>query len=171
MDKRGLIQFIVFIVVFGIIGLVNLYKIVKKRPQVNKNSKPMDGLLERLKREITSQSQHTGDSLSNQAPFQETSDIDDIKIYDEYGRLMTFDEPKPESVPAKPAAPVHKPPLIKDETVEYKTAFQSKVRDLPAAQVDKTNERADHFGSFIREHGKNAMVLHEILGKPVALRD
>ncbi|QSH41137.1 hypothetical protein P0136_09585 [Lentisphaerota bacterium ZTH] len=169
MDNRGLIQFIVFIIVFGIVGLVNLYRLMKKRPQVKTgSSSPLDTLLKRVRDDLAEQHRESAAGMNTGASGNE---IDEIKIYDEYGRLMTFEEPKPAAVPPPPSPPKYKPPLLKEEPGEFKNPFKSKIIDLPAAEVEKTAERADHFANFIREHGKNAIVLQEILGKPVALRD
>jgi hypothetical protein len=53
---------------------------------------------------------------------------------------------------------------------EFETVEATNVPDIPPPRVLIGIERADHYGEFIRNNGKCAIVLSEILGPPKALR-
>ena len=81
-------------------------------------------------------------------------DSQDVVIYDENGKVI--------SLPPPPPPPVYKP---EKETEVSRTVFVEEVEREEEPEAD-----AEVYHDFIRSNGGSAIVIQEILGKPLALR-
>jgi S-adenosylmethionine hydrolase len=75
---------------------------------------------------------------------------EDIIIYDEVGNVMSSEPPS----------------INKNDIIPKKTTFQE-----PVQVVEELASNADMYHEFIRSNGDSSIVIQEIIGKPIALRD
>jgi hypothetical protein len=107
-------------------------------------------------------------------------DTSEVKIYDENGNVINFQSNVPDNssqdviiydedgnvMAAKPLAP--KAPLLNknDEIPESTTSEKA----IHVVEETEANADAEMYHEFITSNGGSAIVIQEILGKPVALR-
>lgn len=102
-----------------------------------------------------------------------TADSSDVKIYDEYGNLINFQNNTVIKNSSEDVVIYDEdgnvmspgPPLNKNDIPPEKTTLQE-----PAQVVEEAECHADMYHDFIRSNGSSAIVIQEILGKPAALR-
>jgi hypothetical protein len=88
----------------------------------------------------------------------ERSDLNDVVIYDEDGNVMSPNS-APVSVP---------PPLKKAQPPEVKASTEHKV--IKEADETEIETDAEMYRDFISSEGGSAIVIQEIMSKPLALR-
>jgi len=112
-------------------------------------------------------------------------DTSDVKIYDENGNVINFQRNIPDNssqdviiydedgnvMSAKPLAPKplasKPPPLNKNDEIPESTTSE---KNIHAVEEAESNTEAEMYHNFITSNGGSAIVIQEILGKPVALR-
>ena len=107
-------------------------------------------------------------------------DTSDVKIYDENGNVINFNGNVSDNssqdviiydedgnvMSAKPLAS-KPPPLNKNDIIPENTTSE---KTIHAIEETESNADAEMYHEFITSNGGSAIVIQEILGKPVALR-
>lgn len=107
-------------------------------------------------------------------------DTSDVKIYDENGNVINFHDNVSDNssrdviiydedgnvMSAKPLAS-KPPPLNKNDIIPESTTIE---KTIHAIEETESNADAEMYHEFITSNGGSAIVIQEILGKPVALR-
>ncbi len=106
-------------------------------------------------------------------------DTSDVKIYDENGNVINFQNNTSDDssqgviiydedgnvMAAKPLE--SKTPLNKNDMVPESTTSE---KTIHAIEENESNANAEMYHDFITSNGGSAIVIQEIMGKPVALR-
>jgi hypothetical protein len=160
-----IIEVIIFVVVFAVVIIGNLIGFAKKMKgkggfdlekffqnlsQQGGNAKASSGKVIKVQAQQTQQPQ---DEFPQEMP-------EDAK---EFFRNLKRQEEEDAEFFGPEAAEVN-------VQTEFETVEAANVPDIPPPRVLIGIERADHYGEFIRNNGKCAIVLSEILGPPKALR-
>ena len=160
----------IFTIVFFAIIIINI--IIKLK------SAEGSGLQERLNRglaELLNKNSAGGDYDTDQVkiydengneinfgvePEPVNSGFDDVVIYDEDGNIMS---PNLTSTPPPPPVKKAKQPIIKAST-EVET-----IEEMGESEIEPETD-AEMYREFISSNGGSAIVIQEILSKPLALR-
>lgn len=158
----------IFTIVFFAIIIINIITKLKSAEGAGLQEKLNRGLAELIRKSSGSEDYNTDevkiyDENGNEINFGAepktepvSSDLNDVVIYDEDGNIMSLN-----------ATPASVPPLVED-------AIQPQVKvskeHVVVEEVDETETDAEMYRDFIRSNGGSAIVIQEIMSKPLALR-
>ena len=111
--------------------------------------------------------------LGEQNSFTDTSEV---KIYDENGNIINFQNNTGAGDDMQDVIIYdEKEMVMNDNSPPVPVCGNRKVSDVDLAyeeenEVQEAEDYANMYHDFIRSHGGSSIVIHEILGKPAALR-